>query len=194
MGKKFSEIESLAAIDGALNRLDDPQARDRVLRWAWEKYSGEPVPRTPTETSTAETTTPPDQAPQKKAPRSKAASKKGAAKSTATIDKNLNLRPRGKKSLDDFVGEKMPKTNWEKCVVSVFYMKNEIAVEQVGLAQVYTCYKHMSWRVPKDLANTLRSTASHKGWLDTKKQDDIKLTVMGENCVEHDLPPKTDAK
>jgi hypothetical protein len=47
----------------------------------------------------------------------------------------------------------------------------------------------MKWRVPADLANTLQYTASKDGWLDTKKMDDIKVTTIGENVVEHDLPP-----
>jgi len=36
---KISEVDALKAIDEALAGLDDQQTKDRVLKWAWDKYS-----------------------------------------------------------------------------------------------------------------------------------------------------------
>ena len=52
---------------------------------------------------------------------------------------------------------------------------------------IYTAFKGLAWRVPSDLVNTLQQAGS-KGWLDTANSADIKVTPMGENLVEHDLP------
>jgi hypothetical protein len=52
----------------------------------------------------------------------------------------------------------------------------------------------MKWRIPADLFNTLAYTASHYGWLDTSNYQALKVTTMGENLLEHDLPKKKDFK
>lgn len=187
---RISEVEALKALDDALAGLEDPQARDRVLRWAWEKYSTRPAPAD--EEEDAEDPTPARSTPRRKkaATKKKASKSGGKKKSSLSIEKDLNLKPRGKKSFNDFVAEKQPNANHEKCTVAVYYLRHELSLEAVGASHVFTCFKHMQWRVPANLPNTLAWTASNKGLLDTRKMDDIKVTTIGENLVEHDLPAK----
>lgn len=187
---KVSEVEALKALDDALAGLEDAQARDRVLRWAWEKYSTRSTPLEEEDDTEDRESSPSARRRKKTATKKKQLKPGGKKKSSLSIEKDLNLKPKGKKSFDEFVAEKQPKANHEKCTVAVYYLLHELSLKAVGATHVYTCFKHMQWRVPADLPNTLASTASSKGLLDTKKMDDIKVTTIGENLVEHDLPPK----
>jgi hypothetical protein len=40
MSNPTTEVEALTVIDDALTKLEDPEARDRVLRWAVAKFGG----------------------------------------------------------------------------------------------------------------------------------------------------------
>jgi hypothetical protein len=181
-----SELDTLKAVDDALSGLPDGPARDRVLRWAWEKYSSKPVPTVQEGLDSGTPNT------KKKTAKKTAAMKKGhtkgKVKSTPSIVKDLNLKPKGEEPFDAFAGDKKPASNHEKCAVSVYYLRQKLGLSQVSADHVYTCFKHMKWRVPANLPNALQVTASVRGWLDTSNMEDIKVTTIGENLIEHDLP------
>lgn len=181
MGKS-SELDVLKAVDDALAGLEDASARDRVLHWAWEKYSSKPVPKAEEDTSAKRRGT------KRGATKKKVGSKKAKGRTAIGLVKDLNLKEKGKKSLDAFADEKKPGSNLEKCAVAVNYLHNELGLTGVNTCHVFTCFKHLGWRVPADLQNTLQRTASVRGWLDTSNMDDIKVTTMGENLIDHDLP------
>jgi hypothetical protein len=107
-----------------------------------------------------------------------------------TAVRDLDLVPKGKTSLKDFVAEKQPKTQHDQNVLSVYYLAEVLGVEPVTLNHVFTCYKDMRWREPANLANSLALTTNRKRFLDTANLDDIKLTPAGRNHVQYDLPPK----
>lgn len=130
------------------------------------------------------------------APASTAAVKGKASKKSKTIismDKSLNLSPPGKPSAVDFATSKAPTNVMQKCVVAVYYLRETIEIPNVTAPAVLTFFKHLSWPVPADLKNTLQQ-AGTMGWLDTGDSDHIKLTSLGENLVEHDLPAKAKTK
>jgi hypothetical protein len=104
--------------------------------------------------------------------------------------RDLNLAPKGKVSLKDFVAEKQPKTNHDRNVVAVYYLAEVLGLGSVTVDHVFTCYKDMRWREPGNLGNSLALTANRKRFLDTASLDDIKVTPAGRNHAEHDLPPK----
>ena len=110
-----------------------------------------------------------------------------------TAVKDLDLTPKGKDSLKAFVEKKAPKTNHDKNVVSVYYLRKIAGLDTVSVNHVFTCFKDMPWREPANLANSLSLTANRKRYLDTSNLDDIKLTPAGRNHVEHDLPPEKKA-
>lgn len=93
----------------------------------------------------------------------------------------------------DFAKGKSPTNVLQKCVVAVYYLRDMCKLEKVSANAVFTFFKHLSWPLPNDLKNTLQQ-AGTAGYLDTANSDDIKLTSMGENLVEHSLPPKAKAK
>lgn len=187
-----SEIDALKAIDDALSGLEDPDARNRVLSWAWKKFSSNPAP-------TADEDKEPSEIARKakKSKKSVSGAKgktKVKAKPSLTIVKDLNFKPKGKKSLDEFAEVKKPSSYYEKCTVSAYYLKHELVLSAITESHVYTCFKHMKWRVPANLSNTLAYTASQRGWLETSNLQDIKVTTMGENLIEQDLPKKKGPK
>ena len=114
---------------------------------------------------------------------------KKTKKTKLHIDKNLNLKPTGKQAIDAFVTQKSPSTLLEKVTICVYYLQCEIKIKDVGYDQVLTCFKHLKWRLPSDLPNTMQQ-AGTKGWLDTSNRTDIKMATHGENLVVHDLPKK----
>lgn len=116
--------------------------------------------------------------------------KRRTSSSGPTLVKELNLAPKGKQSLKEFVGEKLPKTNHERNVVSVYYLSHTIEVSPVSLDHVFTCYREVSWPLPASLENSLATTASKKRFLDTSDMANIRLTPPGINLAEHGLPAK----
>jgi len=183
----MTELEALKAIDDALAALLDVGARKRVLTWAWDKF----LP------NTAATPAAADAIGAKNAKPKRLAKKKGVAQSKAqpvSLVKDLNLKPKDATSFDTMVAEKAPQSLYERCTLAVYYLKNEISAPAVSASHVYTCFKHMRWKLPTDLGNTLSYTASQHGWLDTSDMQDLKITAIGENLVEHDLPRATKKK
>lgn len=184
----MNEIEALQAIDTALSALG-PDERTRVLGWAQAKYG------TPIEITLASNASPTLAHP---AATSLAISKTKSgsngksskrSKSIISMDKSLNLSPPSKQSAVQFGGEKSPGNVIQKSVVAAYYLRHVIELEKVTVEGVFTFFKTLSWPVPTDLKNTLQQ-AGTQGFLDTSNNQDIKLTSLGENLVEHGLPAK----
>jgi len=116
--------------------------------------------------------------------------KKGRKKGVVSPSfvKDLNLRPPKKPSLTDFVAQKSPNSNQQLHIVIVYYLQKTLAIEGISPNHIYTCLKDLKKRVPNDLWATLRVTANKTNGLDTGNREDIKVTVKGENVVDHDLP------
>ena len=66
----------------------------------------------------------------------------------------------------------------------------EAEVSPITVDHVFTCYRIAGWKIPPDLANSLRLTASKKGYIDTANSQNILLANHGINRVEHELPVK----
>lgn len=181
----MTEIEALKTIDEVLAGLDDNATRDRVLRWACHKYTA----CTPPPAFGADHGIMPN--PSAKEPPAKTKGKSRAKTNFAaspSIVRDLNLKPKGRDPFEKFAAQKKPHSNQHKCVVAVYYLRHELDLSPITVDHVYTCFKHMRWRVPSSLANTMAYVSSVHGWLDTRNMGDIKLTTIGENLVEHDLP------
>lgn len=181
----MDEIQAMQSLATALENLGD-DARVRVLSWANAKFGGGKV------LSDSAVHTPSPAAVQKPAAPSKKPSGKASkkAKSIIAMNKSLNLSPSGKISAIQFQSEKSPKSVIQKCVVAAYYLRDIAELEQITVSDVFTFFKTANWKVPADLKNTLQQAGS-KGWLDTADGEDIKITSMGENLIEHDLPGKT---
>jgi hypothetical protein len=106
----------------------------------------------------------------------------------------LNLRPKGKKSLKDFVAEKKPKTNEERFAVMIYYLEKTLQEKTIDRNHIYTCFKELNVKFPLQIDAVLRNAARRKGWFDTSNSSDLRITTRGENFVEHDLPATDGAK
>ena len=189
----MDEIETIKAIVESFAKLSAEEC-GRVLAWANSKYGNGFVPAAapakpddPGGQSSFGTDVKKGSTAKSAAPSKTKTTKK--AKTFISMDKTLNLSPSGKKSAALFAGEKAPANVKQKSVVAVYYLRDILEVEAVSTSGVYTFFKTLSWPVPADLKNTLQQ-AGTEGWLDTADSDNIKLTSMGENLVEHQLPPK----
>lgn len=182
----MSEIDAMKAVDDALNKLDE-DARGRVLTWAYSKFGKN-------SNDSASTTHKPN-AEQVLASAPKITAKKTSSskksKSVIAMDKSLNLSPAGKMSAIDFAANKSPTNAMQKSVVACYYLREVISVEAITVSGVYTFFKTAGWKVPSDLRNALQKAGS-AGWLDTADGENIKITSMGENLIEHDLPASKD--
>ena len=120
-----------------------------------------------------------------------AAKKRSLARAPKMVN-DLNLRPKGKPSLQEFMGAKALKSQDDKNAAVIYYLKSEIGVEKVSADHVFSAYREMKadWKLPSNLRNSLQVTKSTTGWIDTSDMDDIKITASGTNHVEHDLRPK----
>lgn len=112
---------------------------------------------------------------------------------TMTIVKDLNLRPEGKTSWRDFHSQKKPSNQGEIITAAVYYLRLILEMDKVTANHVFTCFKDIQERSPKDLPSSIRDVARRKGWVDTSERSNIRITNHGENFVEHDLPPSQGA-
>lgn len=189
---EISEIDAMKVIDDTLNQITDKEARDRILEWAWKKFCSK------SDTTLSSGIIPQTKPPQKQKKVKKVGGKKSGKKSKSSasfsIVKDLNLKPSGKESFKDFTTKKAPSSNQEKCVVAVYYLQKVLELGNINFNHIFTCYKDAKWRAPGDIGNIVRLTSNRKGWLDTSDSTNIRVTVQGENLIEHDLPPKKKEK
>lgn len=173
---QVDEFDTLKRVNDLLIALEDKEAAQRVVRWMWDKYVGLGGPPPP-----------PPIASVGGGPTARRKGKASKKKETIGLVKDLNLKPSGRPPFEEFVKEKGPMTMIEKVVVCVYYLSRVAEVGAVSLDHIYTAFKALAWRLPKDLTNTVHQSGS-RGWLDTSSRDEITVTTMGENFVEHDLP------
>jgi len=178
----------MSQIEDILQGIDDQKVRDRILRWACEKYFSKGVIP---DYNLQKPASNPTGSRSKRSPKGKKTKKKRKALS---INKNLNLHPEGKKSFKDFFASKQPQNRQEQCVVSVYYLERVLEHSPIDASDVYTCFKDAGWKIPADLENVLSWTASQKGWLDTSDMSNIVIAISGKNVIEHELPRVEESK
>ena len=104
----------------------------------------------------------------------------------------LNFRPPGKPSLKDFYAGKSPSDNQSQVTVLIYYLQKILECKGITTNHLYSAFKDVGVRTPSDIGKIVRNTASRKGWVDSSEGADLKVTVLGENFVEHDLPKAQD--
>jgi hypothetical protein len=174
-----SEGDAFKVVDEALSGLET-DAQRRLLEWANSKFGGNAVAAIQKNAGTVATDKP---------TKNKTASATKKPKVVMKQVKDLDLRPKGKPSANDFAKEKAPSNLRQKCTVAAYYLVNVLELEVVTASHVLTFFKEVGWPVPGDLINTMQQAGS-EGWLDTKNAEDVKVTLRGESVVEHQLPVK----
>lgn len=121
--------------------------------------------------------------------------KKSTAKHESyTILPDLDLvgKEHNRQSLRDHYNEKGgPKlSSYEAAAVVVHYLTKVMGEKKIGLNHIYSCYKHISLRVPASLRALMYDQKKRAHYIDISEFNDLKLTVHGENLIDHDLPKK----
>lgn len=106
-----------------------------------------------------------------------------------TLIKSLDFRPDGKLSFSEFMEDKQPTTQHEQIAASVYWMKNLQELDGLTFNHVYTCFDEANLKIPSNLPQVIRNCAARKGWVEIEG-DDIVVSTLGKNQVEHELPKK----
>lgn len=104
--------------------------------------------------------------------------------------RDLDLKPTGKISFEEFAAEKQPKSNEDKYAVAVYWLEEIAERPAISAHHVGTIFRLMKWREPGALMAGLSMTSSRKATIDCSNADEIKITPQGRNFVLHDLPSK----
>ena len=99
---------------------------------------------------------------------------------------SLNLRPSGKKSLEEFYAEHPVKSYYEYNLLLVYYLEKVLNEKSININHLYTCYKVLNIKVP-NIYQSIADTKKRKGWIDFSNMNDLKVSTVGENYLEHDL-------
>lgn len=102
---------------------------------------------------------------------------------------DLDLKPTNAETLKDFMSRHNYKESAPQlCVLFVYYLKQIRKYQNVDQNHIFTCYRHMGVKLPKNLYHALADTISKYKWLENIS--DLDLTSEGLNVVEHNLRKK----
>ncbi len=110
------------------------------------------------------------------------------SKEVYQMNKDLDLLPKDKMSFKSFCEEKKPTTNIEFNAVAVYYLERILEKKDIGINDVYTCYKNVGRKVPNALKQSLTDTSSSRYGYIATGNNCYTIPVVGENFVEYDLP------
>jgi hypothetical protein len=119
--------------------------------------------------------------------------KKGTtSKESYTIVKSLDLKGSGKiPSFQDFCSDKDISSAIKFNVISIYYLRKHMKIDNVDLNHIYTCYKEMKKPLPNNLKQSIYDTSGPKyGYIDAANISNLKIPTSGENYVEHVLIKK----
>jgi len=117
----------------------------------------------------------------KKAPPKKSAS----MQSFALVDEIY--QGKDAKAIKDFYGQYNVKGNLQKVTLFIYFLQKELKLTGITANHLYTCYKIVGIPLPKALQQAVRDAKNQKTWLVHDDWDDLKITHMGENAVEHEF-------
>lgn len=118
----------------------------------------------------------------------KTSSASGANEKVQAV-RDLDLRPKGVQSFDDFAAEKKPRDNQERFVLAIYWLEQVAKVSPITLGHVSATFKQTSgWREPGNVRVGVRMTAHRKNWLETSDMTNLRTTSHGRNFVGHDMP------
>lgn len=127
--------------------------------------------------------------------RSKSKATGGGTSGAVTPVRDLDLRPKGLQSFDDFIALKQPKDNQERFAVAVYYLEQIAGISGIGLGHMAAVFKQTAgWREPQNVRSGVQMTAHRKNTIDSSDFANLRTTPHGRNFVEHDLPAKSKAK
>lgn len=112
---------------------------------------------------------------------------KAANKTTSyQLVTNLNLYPKDNTSLKEFYDGYKAKKTAEIILLIVYYLERVINEHNIDENKIYTCYKNLTLSVP-NIRTALVNMHNRQGYLNTSSYVDLKITLAGENYLEHKM-------
>jgi hypothetical protein len=98
----------------------------------------------------------------------------------------IDLKPEGKEPLRDFYSKFIVKSGFENNTIFLYYLEKILLLTDINPDHIYTCYKSVNQKVPGKLRQNIIDTKRNKSWIETDNMENLKITQIGENFVEHD--------
>lgn len=130
--------------------------------------------------------------PKAKSSTSKESSNKKSKSSTSKFEvlKDLNLRPSDKTSLIDYINNFDVKSNGDRIIVIINYLKEILKIDKVTIDHIYTAFFVLKCRIPPSFYQVVVNTKNRNNLIDFDKVDNIKLSAQGLNRVRLDIVKK----
>jgi hypothetical protein len=123
--------------------------------------------------------------------------KKAVVESKSKKSKSFQLIPldlkggKDRPSLIEFSKEKSPANAQEYATLFAYYLKHYLRIEDMEPGHALYCFTEIKVRKPLHIDQLFWDTASRKGSLEAGgKSNSTKITIGGENLIEHELPRK----
>lgn len=109
-------------------------------------------------------------------------SKNGSSAELKVIGE-LNLKPKDKVSLADFIEQYNHKSNLDKNLLFINYLSDVIKENNITYNHVFSCYRWLEIKFPDAFVQSIRDIKTKKGWLLSTKNGEIKLSPKGLNAL-----------
>lgn len=120
------------------------------------------------------------------------------------VKKGVNILPipldfkSNSKNLKDFFKDKFPngsQNNQEITTLFIYYLNKILSIQEAVPGHVVSCYNEMGIKKPLNIPQLFRDISSLKGWIESSKTPgSVKITISGENLIQHDLPREVKKK
>ncbi len=117
-------------------------------------------------------------------PKKKSAKKSSSLPSFSMLDEIY--KGENAKAIKDFYNQYGNMGNIQKVTLFIYFLEKKLNISSITLNHLYTCYKIINAPLPKALQQAVRD-AKQKTWLSHDDWNDLKVTHMGENAVEHEF-------
>ncbi|HVD97008.1 MAG TPA: hypothetical protein VNB90_02315 [Cytophagaceae bacterium] len=193
-----NELKALTECHALLSVLDD-ETKNRVLNWLITKFNLKM--ELSTKIADSNNTYNVNKLNQPAIADSKSnskANKKGKPKEQKSKGKginykflaDLNFKPKGKESLEEFITKNRFESNPEKILGIIYYCKEILKIDQVNMDHIFTGLKEIKTPIPTSFYQVVVNIKNRNHWIVFDKTDDISLSIQGSNYLEYDLPKK----
>lgn len=130
---------------------------------------------------------------QKKPNKSKSTKKENenSSKKTTTqkfeVLKDLDLRPSDKTHLTDYIKNYEIKSNGDRIIVIINYLKEVLKINKVTINHLYTAFFDLKCKIPTSFYQVVVNTKNRSKLLDFESMEDINLSTQGLNRVRLDI-------
>ena len=97
-------------------------------------------------------------------------------------------------SLRRYFEEKKPATHIETFAVLTLWLRNNKDMPDASVDEMWSLYKVLGQRQPKNLIQTFRDGKSKKSYFESNENGRYFITSYGETFVDHDLPAPVTTK